>query len=110
MTATLQSVLRRAHDGPGTAVAGTPYPELVALAERMKVEDGRIIFDSLRPLGDEFWNMIDGERSVEVIAEAVCLEFGFDLSPGLFLPLVDGMVASGAADIVGVANEGIHAR
>ena len=106
MTASLQSVLRRTHEGPGTAVAGTSYPELVALAERMRAEDGRIIFDSLRPMGDEFWNMIDGERSVEQIAEAVCLEFGFDLPPNLFLPLVDGIVASGAAAIVGAGNEG----
>lgn len=106
MTASLQSVLRRTHEGSGTAVAGTSYPVLVALAERMRAEDGRIIFDSLRPMGDEFWNMIDGERSVEAIAEAVCLEFGFDLSPNLFLPLVDDIVASGAAAIVGAGNEG----
>ncbi|MGH2354242.1 MAG: hypothetical protein ACRDJN_21770, partial [Chloroflexota bacterium] len=110
VTASLQSVVRRTREGPGTAVAGTPYLELTALAERMKAEDGRIIFDSLRPMGDEFWNMIDGERSVEVIAEAVCLEFGFDLSPGLFLPLVEGMVASGVAEIVSSENEGVHAR
>jgi hypothetical protein len=110
VTASLNSVLERTHDGPGTAVAGTSYPGLVALAERMKAEDGRIIFDSLRPMGDEFWNMIDGKRSVEEIAEAVCLEFGFDLSPGLFLPLVEGMVASGAAEIVGVAIEGVRTK
>jgi hypothetical protein len=110
MTTTLQSVLRRAHDGPGTAVAGTAYPDLVALVERMQAEDRRIIFDSLRPMGDEFWNMIDGERSVEAIADAVCLEFGFDLSPELFLPLVNGMVASGAAEMVGVENEGVIAK
>jgi hypothetical protein len=110
VTASLQSILRRTHEGPGTAVAGTPYPELVALAERMQAEDGRIIFDSLRPMGDEFWNMIDGERSVEAIAEAVCLEFGFDLSPRLFLPLVEGMVASGAVEIVKAGNEGEHTR
>lgn len=110
MIASLQSVLRRTREGPGTLVAGTPYPELVALVEQIKAEDGRIIFDSLRPMGDEFWNMIDGERSVEAIVEAVCLEFGFDLSPALFLPLVNGMVASGSAEIVGRDNEGVHAR
>ena len=110
MTARLQSVLRRTHEGPGTAVAGTSYPDLVALVERMRTEDGRIIFDSLRPMGDEFWNMIDGERSVAAIADAVCLEFGFDVSPELFLPLVDGMVANGAAEIVGVEIEGAVAR
>ena len=106
MTASLQSVLRRTHEGPGTAVAGTSYPDLVTLAERMRAEDVRIVFDSLRPMGDEFWNMTDGERSVEQIAEAVCLEFGFELSPELFLPLVDGMLASGAATIVEAGNGG----
>lgn len=110
MTMSLQSVLKRTHDGPGTIVAGTPYPELVALVERMRADDRRIIFDSLRPMGDEFWNMIDGERSVASIAEAVCLEFGFELSPELFLPLVNAMVASGAAKIVSVENEGVRAR
>ena len=34
------------------------------------------------------------------IAEAVCLQFGFELRPELFLPLVDGLVESGAASVV----------
>jgi hypothetical protein len=96
----LQTVLRRRHEGPGTALAGTSYPELVTLVERMMAQDPRIIFDSLRPLGDEFWNMIDGERTVGEIAEAVCLEFGFELYPDLFLPLVNGMVASDTVEII----------
>lgn len=96
----LETVLRRRHDGPGTALAGTSYPALVSLVERMKAQDSRIIFDSLRPLGDEFWNMIDGERTAGEIAEAVCLEFGFDLQPELFLPLVSGMVASEAVEVI----------
>lgn len=99
MSLSLKTVLRKNHDGPGTAVAGTSYPDLVALVARMQDEDPHIVFDSLRPMGDEFWNMIDGERTVEEIAGAVCLEFGFALSPELFLPLVDGMVRSGAASV-----------
>jgi hypothetical protein len=77
------------------------YPELVALVARMRAQDGRIIFDSLRPMGDEIWNMIDGERTVAEIADAVCLEFGFELEPELFLPLVEGLVASDAVEVVG---------
>lgn len=102
MTASLESVVRRRHEGPGTALTGTPYPVLMALVERMREEDPRIIFDSLRPMGDEFWNMIDGERSAGEIAEAVCLEFGFELSPELLLPLVEGMVASGAIEVLAI--------
>ena len=100
MSASLSTVLRKNHEGPGTAVAGTSYPELVPLVARMQAEDPRIVFDSLRPMGDEFWNMIDGERSVGVIVEAVCLEFGFELNPELFLPLVDDMVRTQAVSVV----------
>jgi hypothetical protein len=96
----LHTVVRRRHEGPGTALAGTPYPQLVDLAARMKAQDPRIIFDSLRPMGDEFWNMIDGQRTTGEIAEAVSLEFGFELQPELFLPLVEGMIAADAVDIV----------
>lgn len=100
MSASLATVVRKNHQGPGSALAGTPYPDLVALVARMQDEDPRIIFDSLRPIGDEFWNMIDGQRTVEEIATAVCLQFGFDLSPELFVPLVDGMVSSQAVSVV----------
>ena len=100
MSASLTTVLKKNHDGPGTAVAGTTYPDLVALVARMQDEDSRIVFDSLRPMGDEFWNMIDGEKTVEEIAEGVCLEFGFELNPELFLPLVDGMVRNDAVTVV----------
>jgi hypothetical protein len=96
----LTTVVKKNHDGPGTAVAGTTYPELVALVDRMQAEDDRIVFDSLRPMGDEFWNMIDGEKTVGDIADAVCLEFGFELRPELFLPLVDRMVQREAVSVV----------
>jgi hypothetical protein len=100
VSTSLAAVLQKNHHGPGSAVAGTPYPALVDLVKRMQAEDPKIIFDSLRPLGDEFWNMIDGERTVGEIANAVCLQFGFSLSPDLFIPLVDGMISSQAASVV----------
>jgi hypothetical protein len=97
--ASLQSVLTKRHEGPGSVVTGTPYPELVALVERLRARDHRVIFDSLRPVGEEFWNMIDGKRTVGEIAAAVCFEFGFDLDPALFLPLVDRLIESEAAGL-----------
>lgn len=101
MSASLATVIQKNHQGPGTALAGTSYPALVELVAQMQAQDQRIVFDSLRPIGDEFWNMIDGTRTVGDIAQAVCLEFGFDLSPELFIPLVDGMVQSNAVSVVG---------
>jgi hypothetical protein len=100
----LQTVVRRRHEGPGSAMAGTSYPELIDLVERMRARDPRVIFDSLRPMGDEIWNMIDGERTFGEIVEAVCLEFGFDLPPEHFLPLLEGLVTSGAVDVVNVED------
>jgi hypothetical protein len=92
----LRSVLRKTTEGPGTATAGTSYPDLVTLAGHLAAQDPRVIFDSLRPIGDEFWNMVDGQRMVGDIAEAVCFEFGFDFDPALLLPLAEGLVRSGA--------------
>lgn len=100
MSASLATVLRKNHQGPGSVVAGTAYPDLVTLVTRMQAEDPRIIFDSLRPMGDEFWNMIDGQRTIEEIANAVCIQFGFNLSPELFIPLVNGIVTSQAVSVV----------
>lgn len=97
MTVTLDSVPRRLREGPATALSGMDYPDLVRLVEEMQRQDSRIIFDSLRPMCDELWNLIDGQRSVADIAEALCMEFGFELAPELFLPLAEGLAKVGLA-------------
>ena len=99
-TVSLDAVLARTVAGPGTAVAGLDYPDLVALADRLIAQDPHVIFDSLRPIGDEFWNMIDGRRTVGEIVEAVCSEFGFAFDPALLVPLADSLVRSGATTVV----------
>lgn len=99
MTVSLQSVLNKHRPGPGTILEGTPYPEVVGLIAQMQTQDPRLIFDSLRPIGDEFWNMIDGRRAVGEIAEAVCLEFGVEVGAELFLPLVARAIACGAVSL-----------
>jgi hypothetical protein len=43
--------------------------------------------------------MIDGERTLGEIAEAACLEFGFDLDPALFLPLFDRLVTTETVEV-----------
>ena len=98
--ANTQQVLRKLAEGPYAATVGASYPELVGIAGHMAEQDSRIIFDSLRPMGDEFWNLVDGRRTIAEIAEAVCFQFGFELDAEHFLPLVDGMVRSGIAEIV----------
>jgi Coenzyme PQQ synthesis protein D (PqqD) len=95
MSATLDGVPRKLHGHPDSFLSGLAYPELVEVAAAMAAEDPRIIFDSLRPMGDEFWNFIDGQRTVREIAELLCLQFGFDLSPDRFVPLAEGMAEKG---------------
>jgi hypothetical protein len=95
MSATLAAVPRKLHGHPDSFLSGLSYPELVGVAAAMAAEDPRIIFDSLRPMGDEFWNLIDGQRTVREIAELLCLQFGFDLSPDRFVPLAEGMTLKG---------------
>jgi hypothetical protein len=92
MVVTLGSVLTKQVLEPVAAQGTLSYPDLVALFERMKAQDGRIIFDSLRPIGDEFWNLINGRRSVAQIADEICLQFGFELDPEHFLPMAEGLV------------------
>ena len=95
MSASLDAVPHKLHDGPDSFLSGLSYPELVRVAEAMAAEDPRIIFDSLRPMGDAFWNLIDGRRTLREIAEVLCLQFGFELSPERFVPLADGMAEKG---------------
>ena len=95
MSGTLDAVPRKLHGHPDSFLSGLAYPDLVRVAEAMAAEDPRIIFDSLRPMGDEFWNLIDRRRTVREIAELLCLQFGFELSPNHFVPLADGMAEKG---------------
>jgi hypothetical protein len=95
VSATLGSILHKLHDGPDSFLSGLAHPGLVQVAAAMHSDDPTIVFDSLRPLGDEFWNLIDGQRSLGQIAEELCMQFGFELRPERFLPLADGMAEKG---------------
>ena len=99
MNVQLESVPYKITPGftPGLGIFS--YPEQAAIAEPMLEQDAHFVFYALRVVNDEVWNMIDGERSIEDIAEAVCLEFGFQLDPELFVPLFEGLVRQ---DLIGL--------
>jgi hypothetical protein len=90
----LSAVPRRLYAGPGTALSGSSFPELVALVERMQAQDSTVIFDTLRPICDELWNLIDGQRTVGEIAEALVLQFDVNVEPALLVPLFEGLARS----------------
>lgn len=86
---------RKLKETPPPLAGGLPFPDLIRVYEAMASQDPGIVFDSTRPLADEFWNLIDGRRSIAEIASFLCLEFGFTLEPDSFLPFADHMVKSG---------------
>ena len=95
MAAKLTDVPRKLKEMPPPSAGGLSYPILIQLFETMAAQDSRIVFDSVRPLADEFWNLIDGHRSVAEIGELLSLQFDFTLTPATFLPFADEM-AKGA--------------
>jgi hypothetical protein len=74
---------------------GMPYPESVDLFRRMQAQDPRVVFYTIRPMGDEVWNMVDGIKSVSEIANACMMEFGIMVEPELYLPIFEGLAKKG---------------
>ena len=89
-------VPHRTVDGVPPGVVGLTYDEMATLVASMVAEDAQVNWETLRLFGDELWNLADGRRSVAAIGEAICLEFGFRLSPGHFVTLARGLEKAGA--------------
>lgn len=92
------SLLRTPHrTKPGiiSALGYLSYHELISVYEELVSQDPTVIFDTLRPIGDEIWNLIDGRRSLRDIAEALCVQFGLSVKFESFLPLVKGLEQAG---------------
>ena len=80
-------------DAPG--LAGTDYWDLYEMWQEMEGRDPKMRYDSLRIIGDEIWNFVDGKRSVNQIAEAIGAEFDFDLESRHVLRLFKGLEKEG---------------
>ncbi len=80
-------------DPPG--LAGTPYWDLYRMTEEMKQRDSKMIYDSIRVIGDEVWNWADGKRTVNDIAAGIGAEFDFDLESRHVLKLFQGLESKG---------------
>jgi hypothetical protein len=74
---------------------GMPYPETVELFRKMQLQDPRVVFYTIRPMGDEAWNMVDGRKTLGEIANAVMFEFGIMADPELLLPVFAGFEKNG---------------
>lgn len=103
-----QQVPVRTTDEPLTALGSLSYPELVRLHERLAAQDASIIFDTLRPVADEVWNLVDGRRDVATILEALCLQFELDVDPTTLAPLLEGLAEKGHVTVGPAAANGGH--
>lgn len=74
---------------------GMSYPESVELFKKIQTQDQRVVFYTIRPMGDETWNMVDGKKTVGEIANACMMEFGIMINPELFLPIFEGFEKNG---------------
>ena len=54
-------------------LAGLDFIEKKKLITEMQKDEPKIIYDTMRPVGDEFWNHIDGIKTLKTIAENICL-------------------------------------
>jgi len=72
---------------------GMSYPESVELFRRMQAQDPRVVFYTIRPMGDEVWNMVDGKKTIGEIAAACAIEFGVVVDEELFLPIFEGLMS-----------------
>ncbi len=88
-------VPRRAYERDAPGLAGTGYWEQYDMAEEMEARDPKIRYDSLRIIGDEIWNFVDGKRTVNEISDAIGAEFDFDLDSRHVLKLFQGLANSG---------------
>jgi hypothetical protein len=80
-------------DPPG--LAGTSYWNLYRITEEMKKRDPKMVYDSIRVIGDEIWNWADGNRTVNDIAARIGAEFDFDLESRHILTLYEGLARMG---------------
>ncbi|MCY4355146.1 MAG: hypothetical protein OXC09_10260 [Truepera sp.] len=99
MEARLDDIPRRLAGGVGSALEGLDYFAQDAIYRSMVAQDPSFIFDSLRPIGDEFWNLINGERTFAQIADALSFQFDFELDQELFLPLAAGLLREGRIEL-----------
>ncbi|MEM7129414.1 MAG: hypothetical protein AAF702_23985 [Chloroflexota bacterium] len=95
MSAQLNHIPTKLKETPPPSAGGLAFPALIQLYDTMVAQDARIVFDSTRPLADEFWNLIDGQRSLAEIGELIALQFDFTLTPETFLPFADEMADAG---------------
>ncbi|MFP4200165.1 MAG: M28 family peptidase [Clostridia bacterium] len=84
-------------------VPGSTGPGLVECSHERRIEmaaeiaetDPNVTFETLRPVGDELWFLIDGKRTLGDIRDAICYEFDVEIPRAYIDELVGQLVDGG---------------
>ena len=76
-------------------LAGTSYEDLLEVTGEMSARDPRFNFHASRIVGDEMWNLTNGERTVNRIAEVIGFQFNYDIDPSHILTLFQNLEHAG---------------
>ena len=92
MKLTLESVPSKLIENiPPPGLAGMSFTAKKNLIIKMQEYDPSVIYDTLRPFGDEFWNMIDGNHSLRIIFVNLCFEFDIKVPPEILIEIAEGL-------------------
>ena len=80
-------------------LAGLDFIEKKELISEMNKEDPKIIYDTMRPVGDEFWNLINNNKTIQVIAEELCFQFDLLIKSEFFLKIAEGLYKADYIDL-----------
>jgi len=79
--------------GPGLAECS--HARRVEMAREIARTDPTVTFETLRPVGDELWFLINGERTLKDIHDAICYEFDVEIPQRYINELVGQLVEGG---------------
>ena len=68
---------------------------MVAMANEIQKHDPTFTFAGLRPVYDELWNLMNGQRTLEAIRDAICFQFDVEIPQRTIDELVAQLVDSG---------------
>ncbi len=83
-------------------VPGATGPGLIECTHERRIEmaaeiaetDPTVTFETLRPVGDELWFLIDGKRTLGDIRDAICYEFEVNI-PQVYIDELVGQLVDG---------------
>ncbi|MEX2356085.1 MAG: PqqD family protein [Thermaerobacterales bacterium] len=87
----------------GTGFSGLSYQRTVEIAEDIHRDDPAFTQDTMRPVGDELWNLMDGRRTLADICDGLCFQFDVNIPQHLINEAVEKLIDEGLVTVVSSA-------